>query len=350
MIFVVIFSLFISISVVSAQIEATLTVIALQNVNVRAESNSTSEKLGVLADGESAELIGRTVDGELMEYTRIWYKVRLSNGVEGWVFSRYVTTSYELLNGMATVSQADLQANFPDTITVNRRFGDAGATFYPDADPVTIELDWEHLAKLVDVDGNPLDFGVYISDVPAVDTRTTQWRDAGYIVGVITDIAHDPTWTEQPPRYFAMLSFPVVATQNWATIHVEIQSSASITAIDETGAFIGLPPAAGDVIWLDVGIPDSDPAISIQFDEEGQRFISPTAQEPIALGVGDPVIAVISVYGAIDPSHELYANFSEGRTSLEWLIDLTDDKPRNDRQVLILIRPFITIYSPIQTP
>jgi hypothetical protein len=335
---------------VSAQIEATLTVTALQNVNVRAEPSSTSEKVGALANGESAELIGRTISGELMEYTRLWYRVRLSNDIEGWVFSRYVTTGYETLNGMSTVSQADLRENFPDTITVNRRFGNDRTTFFEDDEPITVELDWEHLAQLVDIDGNPLDFGVYVSSVPPVAPEITKWGEAGYIVGVITDIAHDPTWTEQPPRYFVTLSFPVMATNNWATIHVMMQSVASITAIDNTGAYIGLPPEAGDVLWLELGIENGDSAITIQFDAEERQFISPTAQDPIALRVGDPVIAIISVYGTVDPSNELYSNFSEGRTSIEWLVDLTDNKPRNDRQVLTLIRSFTTIYNTIQTP
>jgi uncharacterized protein YgiM (DUF1202 family) len=61
---------------------------ANENKNVRASGSTSSALVGVLARGETVDVIGASGDG--------WYQVRLPNGVEGWVSQAATTVAGDL--------------------------------------------------------------------------------------------------------------------------------------------------------------------------------------------------------------------------------------------------------------
>lgn len=70
-----------------AQDNALLLLTAQQPVNVRATASTTSGIVGTLSVGQTALVIAENANGENVSGSSLWYQVRLSSGVEGWVWS-----------------------------------------------------------------------------------------------------------------------------------------------------------------------------------------------------------------------------------------------------------------------
>lgn len=72
---------------VAAPISVTLTISAVNGLNVRTTPEIAADIVSLLENGATVDVIGRYVDGN-------WYRVRLPDGSEGWVASEFV-----VLNG-----------------------------------------------------------------------------------------------------------------------------------------------------------------------------------------------------------------------------------------------------------
>lgn len=67
-------------------------VIAQRDANIRQSPSASAAIVGTLLTGESALVIDTNPNGELVSGNRLWYQVRLANGVEGWVWDGAVIT------------------------------------------------------------------------------------------------------------------------------------------------------------------------------------------------------------------------------------------------------------------
>ena len=72
---------------VFAQDNVLTLVTAQQNTNVRDSATTRGAVVGILNQGESAVVIDEDSNGENVSGITLWYQVRLTNGVEGWVWS-----------------------------------------------------------------------------------------------------------------------------------------------------------------------------------------------------------------------------------------------------------------------
>lgn len=104
---------------VTAQTELIQIATAQQSANVRATPSTSSEVVGSLSTGQTAEIIEENPNGENIGGNSLWYRVRLSDNVEGWVWSGVVTIS-EVIPTPTTTPSPTLAPN-PDyaAITAN---------------------------------------------------------------------------------------------------------------------------------------------------------------------------------------------------------------------------------------
>ncbi len=77
-----------------------VTMYTTSNLNVRASYSTQSERIGYLNKDDSVTVIGKSSNG--------WYKVRLSNGIEGFVSGEYLTTEKPNTNKSSTATLANL--------------------------------------------------------------------------------------------------------------------------------------------------------------------------------------------------------------------------------------------------
>lgn len=104
---------------VAAQTEPIQIATAQQNANVRAMPSTNAGIVGSLSTGQTAEVLEEALDGESVNGNSLWYRVRLSNDAEGWVWSGVVTIA-EVMPTPTTTPSPTLAPN-PDyeTITAN---------------------------------------------------------------------------------------------------------------------------------------------------------------------------------------------------------------------------------------
>ncbi|NOG49616.1 MAG: SH3 domain-containing protein [Chloroflexi bacterium] len=104
---------------VTAQMELVRIATAQQNANVRAMPSTNAGIVGSLSTGQTVEVLEENPNGESVNGNSLWYRVRLSNDAEGWVWSGVVTIA-EVMPTPTTTPSPTLAPN-PDyeVITAN---------------------------------------------------------------------------------------------------------------------------------------------------------------------------------------------------------------------------------------
>ena len=113
------------------------TMYTTSNLNVRESYSTQSERIGYLNKDDSVTVIGRSSNG--------WYKVRLSNGIEGFVSGEYLTTEKPNTNKSSTATLANLTVT-PGSL--NETFSREKLSY-----TMTVEADVDS----IDVDAVPTD-------------------------------------------------------------------------------------------------------------------------------------------------------------------------------------------------
>lgn len=337
------FSLTTTLSSTHAQdpIEIIEVVTAQRDANVRQTPSSSATLVGTLPAGETAVVLEIDLNGELVQGTRQWYKIRLTNGVEGWVWGGAVTyrKSFSEIPALA-IPQDELRVNFPDYIISDRQQ-------IHEADVATITpIDWERAALLKDNNGEPMPLGFYLAS-PPIDPEVQLFDEVIYAAGIISDIYFNADTDGHVLNYIVAIAVPLQSPARWQIMTAYISSSFwRVITFDDTGNRIGLAPASGNVTSLSTVVDSPTIAGDMVYYTATNTFSIPTAAGVSTLAVGDPALVSI-VLDTTGPFADSYNTWSDNRDPYTWLGDLIDDDPQNDGNVIFThAQTFLPFVAP----